>query len=176
MTILPSASHSGWPGAPPPKPGFPAALTSVSDHAFPKAARLTKTDEFSSVFALRPRRRSTHFVLYVRPNGQPQARLGIVVGKKFAPRAAERNLVKRMVRELFRSRQDQFAGRDILLRLQAKFPRADFASRSAIRRACQAELGSLLDVAARPLPAAPTAPASGEPPASAAPAAPPAPA
>jgi len=159
MTILPSASHSGWPGAPPPKPGFPAALTSVSDHAFPKAARLTKTDEFSSVFALRPRRRSTHFVLYVRPNGQPQARLGIVVGKKFAPRAAERNLVKRMVRELFRGRQAQLAGRDILLRLQAKFPRADFASRSAIRRACLAELTGLLDVAARPLPPAdPVAP------------------
>ncbi|MCA3182375.1 MULTISPECIES: ribonuclease P protein component [unclassified Cupriavidus] len=148
----------------------------MSTHAFPKAARLTKTDEFSSVFALRPRRRSTHFVLYVRPNGQSQARLGIVVGKKFAPRAAERNLVKRMVRELFRSRQAQFAGRDILLRLQAKFPRADFASRSAIRRACQAEVGGLLDVAARPLPPAPAVPASGEPSASAAPAAPPAPA
>ncbi|WP_404993622.1 ribonuclease P protein component [Cupriavidus pauculus] len=127
----------------------------MSTHAFPKAARLTKTDEFSSVFALRPRRRSTHFVLYVRANGQEQSRLGIVVGKKFAPRAAERNLVKRMVRELFRSRQAQFAGRDILLRLQAKFARADFASRTAIRRACLAELSGLLDVAARPLPAAP---------------------
>ncbi|NMG68460.1 ribonuclease P protein component, partial [Azoarcus indigens] len=33
-------------------------------HAYPKAARLTKTDEFSSVFALRPVRRSRHFVLY----------------------------------------------------------------------------------------------------------------
>lgn len=142
----------------------------MSDHAFPKAARLTKTDEFSSVFALRPRRRSTHFVLYVRANGQPQARLGIVVGKKFAPRAAERNLVKRMVRELFRSRQAQFAGRDILLRLQAKFPRAEFASRAAIRRACQAELVGLLDVAARLLPPAPAVPPPGSPAAPAAPA------
>ncbi|WP_407923236.1 ribonuclease P protein component [Cupriavidus agavae] len=134
-------------------------LTSVSDHAFPKAARLTKTDEFSSVFALRPRRRSTHFVLYVRANGQQQGRLGIVVGKKFAPRAAERNLVKRMVRELFRGRQDQFGGRDILLRLQAKFPRAEFASRTAIRRTCHAEISGLLDIAARPLPVAPPEPA-----------------
>ena len=107
-------------------------------------------------------------MLYVRANGQPQARLGIVVGKKFAPRAAERNLVKRMVRELFRSRQDQFAGRDILLRLQAKFPRADFDSRSAIRRACHAELAGLLDVAAKPLPPAPPA----APPGAATPAAP----
>ncbi|MBU65331.1 MAG: ribonuclease P protein component [Cupriavidus sp.] len=146
----------------------------MSTHAFPKAARLTKTDEFSSVFALRPRRRSTHFVLYVRANGQEQSRLGIVVGKKFAPRAAERNLVKRMVRELFRSRQAQFAGRDILLRLQAKFARADFASRTAIRRACLAELSGLLDVAAKPLPAAPpvAAPAPEQPATPAAPAQP----
>ncbi len=130
----------------------------MSNHAFPKAARLTKTDEFSSVFALRPRRRTTHFVLYVRANGQAQARLGIVVGKKFAPRAAERNLVKRMVRELFRSRQAQLAGRDVLLRLQSKFPRAEFSSRVAIRKACHAEISGLLDVAARPLPVAPAAP------------------
>lgn len=154
MILLPQpdASLSGWPGVP--QSGDSAVLTSVSDHAFPKAARLTKTDEFSSVFALRPRRRSPHFVLYVRANGLEQGRLGIVVGKKFAPRAAERNLVKRMVRELFRCRQDQFAGRDILLRLQAKFPRADFASRTAIRRVCLTELSGLLDVAARPLPVA----------------------
>jgi len=169
-----NALHSGWPAALLPKPGLPPALTSVSTHAFPKAARLTKTDEFSSVFALRPRHRSTHFVLYVRANGQEQSRLGIVVGKKFAPRAAERNLVKRMVRELFRSRQAQFAGRDILLRLQAKFARADFASRTAIRRACLAELSGLLDVAAKPLPAAPpvAAPAPEQPATPAAPAQP----
>ncbi len=137
---------------------IPLALHSVSTHAFPKAARLTKTDEFSSVFALRPRRRSTHFVLYVRANGLPQARLGIVVGKKFAARAAERNLVKRMARELFRARQDQLAGRDVLLRLQAKFPRAAFASRTAIRQACLEEITGLLEVAARPLPPAPAGP------------------
>jgi len=147
-------------------------LPSVPNHAFPKAARLTKTDEFSSVFALRPRRRTTHFVLYVRANGMEQARLGIVVGKKFAPRAAERNLVKRMVRELFRGRQAQFAGRDILLRLQAKFPRAEFSSRLAIRKACHAELSGLLDVAAKPLPAAPAAPPAASPDAPATPAAP----
>ncbi|MFC4434472.1 ribonuclease P protein component [Cupriavidus respiraculi] len=147
----------------------------VPTHAFPKAARLTKTDEFSSVFALRPRRRSPHFVLYVRENGLPQARLGIVVGKKFAARAAERNLVKRLVRELFRQRQDQLAGRDVLLRLQAKFPRADFASRSAVRRTCLAELTGLMEVAARPLPPppAPIPPKDSVAPAAAPPAAPP---
>ncbi len=91
------------------------------------------------------------------PTARHEARLGIVVGKKFAPRAAERNLVKRMARELFRGQQAQLAGRDILLRLQAKFPRADFASRTAVRQACLAEIAGLLEVAARPLPTAPPA-------------------
>ena len=49
--------------------------------AFPKAARLLKTDEFSSVFRLRPWRRSPHFVLYGKPTGS-EARLGLVIGKK----------------------------------------------------------------------------------------------
>ena len=45
--------------------------------AFPKAARLLKTDEFSSVFRLRPWRRTAHFVVYGRPTGN-DARLGLV--------------------------------------------------------------------------------------------------
>ena len=69
--------------------------------AFPKAARLLKTDEYSSVFRLRPWRRSPHFVLYGKPTGN-EARLGLVIGKKFAPRAVTRNLIKRLAREAFR--------------------------------------------------------------------------
>ncbi|MGN5480418.1 ribonuclease P protein component [Cupriavidus basilensis] len=136
----------------------------MSTFAFPKAARLTKTDEFSSVFALRPRRRSPHYVSGVRANGRPEARLGVVVGKKFAPRAAERNLVKRMARELFRQRQDQLGGRDVLLRLQTpKFPRAEFTSRAAVRRACLTEMTSLLK-SPPPLPPPPSPSAAPEPP------------
>ena len=72
--------------------------------AFPKAARLLKTDEFSSVFRLRPWRRSPHFVLYGKPSGT-QARLGLVIGKKQAPRAVTRNLIKRLARDTFRLRR-----------------------------------------------------------------------
>ncbi|CAJ0790812.1 Ribonuclease P protein component [Ralstonia condita] len=129
----------------------------MGPHAYPKAARLTKTDEFSSVFALRPVRRSRHFVLYVRANGHPQARLGVVIGKKFARRAVERNLIKRQCRELFRLRQPKLGGRDVLIRLQAKFPREDVPSVAAFKRICREELSHLFEIAARPLPAAPTA-------------------
>lgn len=41
-------------------------------------------------------------MLYTRQNQLPHARLGIVVAKRFAPRAVTRNTIKRVTRELFR--------------------------------------------------------------------------
>lgn len=42
-------------------------------------------------------------MLYTRPNQLPNARLGVVVAKKLAPRAVTRNTIKRVSRELFRN-------------------------------------------------------------------------
>jgi len=95
------------------KPGgalFAAGVTGDRSHAHLRAQfhgyardrRIVKTDEFSSVFRLRPVQRSAHFVLYVRPNALPHARLGVVAAKRFAPRAVTRNTIKRVTRELFR--------------------------------------------------------------------------
>ena len=42
-------------------------------------------------------------MLYTRLNDLPHARLGVVVAKRFAPRAATRNTIKRVTRELFRT-------------------------------------------------------------------------
>ncbi|UGQ49326.1 ribonuclease P protein component [Massilia endophytica] len=64
---------------------------------------MVKTDEFSSVFRLRPAQKSAHFVLYTRQNQLPHARLGVVVAKRLAPRAVTRNTIKRVSRELFRT-------------------------------------------------------------------------
>jgi len=69
---------------------------------FARDRRIVKTDEFSSVFRLRPVQRTAHFVLYVRRSGLPRARLGVVVAKRLAPRAVTRNTVKRIAREVFR--------------------------------------------------------------------------
>ena len=76
--------------------------TGEGSHDFARARRIVKTDEFSSVFRLRPAQKSAHFVLYTRPNELPHARLGVVVAKRFAPRAVTRNTIKRVTRELFR--------------------------------------------------------------------------
>ena len=80
-------------------------MTSEGSHDFARVRRIVKTDEFSSVFRLRPAQKTAHFVLYTRANELPHARLGVVVAKRFAPRAVTRNTIKRVTRELFRVAQ-----------------------------------------------------------------------
>jgi len=130
--------------------GEPGVNPLQAKAVFPKAARLLKTDEFSSVFRLRPWRRSAHFVIYGKPTGQP-ARLGLVVGKKFAPRAVTRNQVKRLAREAFRLRRAEFAGWDLLLRQHTRFDKRAMpsASSEALGAMCAGEIRELLDKAAR---------------------------
>jgi ribonuclease P protein component len=78
-------------------------MTGEGSHDFARVRRIVKTDEFSSVFRLRPAQKTAHFVLYTRPNTLPHARLGVVAAKRFAPRAVTRNTIKRITRELFRT-------------------------------------------------------------------------
>jgi ribonuclease P protein component len=77
-------------------------IASDCSQDFARARRIVKTDEFSSVFRLRPAQKTAHFVLYTRFNQLPHARLGVVVAKRFAPRAVTRNTIKRVTREIFR--------------------------------------------------------------------------
>ncbi|VVD78464.1 MULTISPECIES: ribonuclease P protein component [Pandoraea] len=126
---------------------------------FPKAARLLKTDEFSSVFSLRPLRRSAHFVLYMRRREtapdtpvdatSDEGRIGIVVGKKHAPRAVTRNLIKRQAREMFRQRRAALAGWDFVLRLTRRFDKGTYTAAAApvLNTLVQAEFAQLFDAA-----------------------------
>lgn len=71
-------------------------------YLYARDQRIVKTDEFSSVFRLRPVYRTAHFVLYACNNDLSSARLGVVAAKRMAPRAVTRNTIKRVTRELFR--------------------------------------------------------------------------
>lgn len=57
------------------------------------------------------------FRLHVRPNGLALARLGIVVARKAVRGAVERNRVKRLVREVFRTERTGLSGLDIVVRV-----------------------------------------------------------
>jgi ribonuclease P protein component len=112
---------------------------------FPKAARLLKTDEFSSVFRLRPWSRTGHFVVYGCPSGG-LARLGLVIGKKYAPRAVTRNLVRRLAREIFRLQRAELQGWDIVVRLHKRFDKKAMPSGSSetLKDLCRREIVTLL--------------------------------
>jgi ribonuclease P protein component len=142
-------------------------MTGEGSHDFARVRRIVKTDEFSSVFRLRPAQKTAHFVLYTRPNTLPHARLGVVAAKRFAPRAVTRNTIKRITRELFRTSELQAL--DCIVRLARPVnTKAGPATTRALKAELRVELARLF-ASQRPRRAGPVAPAP------AAPAAPPVP-
>lgn len=110
---------------------------------FARERRIVKTDEFSSVFRLRPVQRSAHFVLYIRINHLPHARLGVVAAKRFAPRAVTRNTIKRVARELFR--QMPLPAIDCIVRLSKPVnTKRDPATCAGLKARMRQELRQLL--------------------------------
>ena len=95
------------------------------NQGFSKTERLLKTDEFSSVFALR-RSRNGRYVQVLLGEAQAHPRLGLVVAKKVAKRAHERNYMKRVLREWFRLHKQQLPAQDIVVRAKMKFEQEDF--------------------------------------------------
>lgn len=117
-------------------------MTGEGSHDFARVRRIVKTDEFSSVFRLRPTQKSAHFVLYTRPTTLPHARLGVVAAKRFAPRAVTRNTIKRITRELFRTSQLQAV--DCIVRLSRPVNAKDGpATTRALKAALRVELARL---------------------------------
>lgn len=108
-------------------------------HDFARKRRIVKADEFSSAFRLRPAQRTAHFVLYVRANHLQHARLGVVVAKRFAPRAVTRNTIKRLTRELFR--MSRLPAIDCVVRLSGPVnSKTGPATNSALKAALRVEL------------------------------------
>jgi ribonuclease P protein component len=95
----------------------------IPSEAFPKNYRLTKTDEFSSVFGFRKAIKSSHFLLHYRLRSEGSdlgARLGVVVAKRLLRRSVDRNLLRRLVRERFRMLRSKLPSRDLIVRLANK--------------------------------------------------------
>lgn len=92
------------------------------DQTFARCHRLTRTDEFSSVFGFRRAIRGKLLTVHYqpRPDGENGARLGLVVGKKFLRRAVDRNQVKRIIREQFRCLRGRLPALDLVVRLTVK--------------------------------------------------------
>lgn len=121
---------------------FAAGVTGDRLHHYARERRIVKTDEFSSVFRLRPVYRTAHFVLYIRPNALPHARLGVVAAKRLAPRAVTRNTIKRVTRESFRL--SELPALDCIVRLSKPVnSKSDPATSRALKKLLRSELSQL---------------------------------
>jgi ribonuclease P protein component len=88
-------------------------------------------------------------VLYVRDNGLPHARLGVIAAKRFAPRAVTRNTIKRVTRELFR--QSALPAIDCIVRLSKPLnSKAEPATNMRLKATLHSELRRLLESQAAP--------------------------
>lgn len=82
----------------------------------PRAARLSAKAQFDAVLAAPTRWHTEFFRLHVRPDPTcAPARLGMTVPKRIAPKASERNRLRRHMRESFRTREPYVHGFDLVL-------------------------------------------------------------
>jgi ribonuclease P protein component len=109
-----------------PNPWFFQTLEVLSNYSFPRRCRLIKTDDFSSVFNFRKRLCGKFLAMHYCYNSLSWPRLGMVVGKKTARSAVERNYMRRVLREQFRHSQAELKNVDLVVRTQTVFGRNDY--------------------------------------------------
>lgn len=76
-------------------------MTALST-AFPRTHRLTAAADYSRVFAGAERSSDRFFTVLAKLNELSEARLGLAISKRVAPRAVDRNRLRRLARESFR--------------------------------------------------------------------------
>lgn len=104
-----------------------AWLFKVVQYGFSKQYRLLKTDDFSSVFALKEKVYHFHGMRVFRAkNNLGHARMGLIVGKKVAKQAHRRNYMKRRLREWFRLNRHRLPEKDWVFHVTSAFDRQTF--------------------------------------------------
>jgi ribonuclease P protein component len=99
-------------------PGIPAkSLTPRL--SFPGTARLRSPAEFAPALKGRRLAKGALFVLSAAPNAS-ESRLGLVIGKRFAPLSVSRSAIKRVLREAFRLKRPDLPSGDYVVRLHAR--------------------------------------------------------
>ena len=112
---------------------------------FGRDARLVRRGEFAALLKSGRRQRGHWFSLFVLVQARADgARLGVVAPKRFAPKAVQRNLVKRIAREQFRSHRAQLGAIDVLLQLRQRLPALPLA---ALKAPLTADVRALLEAA-----------------------------
>lgn len=107
-----------------------------------RPVRLTKPAQFEAVLANGRRSGSKCFLARAIPNAGAGPRLGLIVGKKAAPRSVDRNRVKRLVRIVHRELASELDALDVVVQLRGS-PRS--RDNPALFKELQELLRGLLD-------------------------------
>ena len=83
--------------------------------------RLKKPEEYAAVFSSNRRSSDKFFLFLAIKNNINIARLGLAVPKKNISSAVERNRIKRIIRESFRSQKNRLKGRDAVVFVKKQF-------------------------------------------------------
>ncbi len=125
--------YAGWPRCASKSPGArsqaPVGLACIgragdsrntrvthADSGFGRDRRLTSSEDFEKLMKEGTRRSASGFVFFYAPRADGAARLGILISRRHASRASDRNRIKRCIREAFRLEHSRLAAIDLLVR------------------------------------------------------------
>ena len=91
---------------------------SAGDYSFTHRDRLHTASQFQRVFNQAKRSSSDIFTILFRENTVGYPRLGIVIAKRNVKHSADRNLIKRIIRESFRLHKTQLPANDYVVILK----------------------------------------------------------
>ena len=103
------------------------------DERFPKSKRLLNAGDYSRVFENAQAKASHKYLLFLATqNVGPGHRLGLVIAKKSVRRAVQRNRIKRIAREFFRTLPASEPAMDVVLLARSGIDQLDNAELSSI--------------------------------------------
>jgi len=100
------------------------AFKAEQNFHFSRRFRISRQEGFSGLLQERPLL-NRWFAVHFRSNSSGCARLGLSVGKRHIPGAAQRNRLKRKIRESFRLQVRSGLQQDVIIRLRRPIEKAE---------------------------------------------------
>ena len=94
---------------------MPNTLSATPTACFTKEQRLLTPASFREVFDAPERKlHQSHLMAFVRTNTHDKPRIGMAITKRKVPTAVARNLIKRQIREQFRTKAFKIENKDVV--------------------------------------------------------------